>query len=195
MSDFPADMDPDRMAACFRTVGSSGLPAALMKEPRFTARLANLFRCHYDLHETAEREGEEEDRAIAALSRQELEGLAARAGIVLHARDFLREIRGPVLASLGERFGADALEDARRHADLACERPKAVDLDGLEVAVRLDGQACLAGWIAALPAPLARRVRLKWPNDAAVPVTDDAVVIERGPAILRRLASDESPRP
>ncbi|GGB05706.1 hypothetical protein GCM10011491_37240 [Brucella endophytica] len=194
MSDLLSDIDPGRMAVCFRTLGPSGLPAAFMKDPRFTERFADIVRCHYGLQEINEREGDEIDRAIASLPRPELEGLAARAGIVLHARAFIQEIRGRVLAALGDRFGADALEDARRHAGLAGERPNPVDLDALEMAVRRDGQACLAGWIATLPQSLARRVRLKWPNDAAVPMTDDAIAIERGPAILWRLADDASLR-
>ncbi|KKX26169.1 hypothetical protein [Rhizobium sp. LC145] len=189
MSEMPADLHPDRMAACFRTVGATGLPKRLTAEPRFAGRLAGVLHRHYDLTEMDEGSGAPEDQGLVALSRDELERLAVRAGVILRAREFLREIRGPVLAALAERFGPGALEDARRHVDLAGNRPPAIDLDGLEAAVSLDGEACLAAWIAALPAPLSRRVCLKWPNDHAVPSTDDAYVIERGPVILRRLAS------
>jgi hypothetical protein len=190
MKDIPADLHPDRMAVCFRTVGGAGLPERLTTEPRFAARLAGVLHRHYDLAEADDGGVAPADQVLAALSRDQLERLAARAGVILRAREFLREIRGPVLAALAERFGADALEDARRHVDLAGDRPQAVDLDGLEAAVNLDGEACLAAWIAALPAPLSRRLRLKWPNDHAVPSTDDADIIERGPAILQRLAPE-----
>ncbi|OHV79424.1 hypothetical protein [Rhizobium sp. LCM 4573] len=190
MNDMPAGLHPDRMAVCFRTVGAAGLPKRLTAEPRFSARLAGVLYRHYDLTEMDDGSGMREDQVLAALSRDDLERLALHAGVILRAREFLREIRGPVLAALAERFGADALEDARRHVDLAGDRPQAVDLEGLEAAVNNDGEACLAAWIMALPAPLSRRVRLKWPNDHAVPSTDDADIIERGPALLRRLASD-----
>lgn len=193
MSDLPADMHPDRMTACFRTAGSAGLPGALRSEPRFASRLADLVGRHYDLVEVSEDDGDKADHLLAGLSLRELDRLASRAGVVLRARDFLREIRGPMLAAFAERFSADALEDARRHFDLAPDRQKAGDLDGLTAAVEQDGLACLAAWIAALPEPLSRRVRLKWPNDAAVPTTDDMDIIKHGPVIMRRLAANASP--
>lgn len=190
MSDMPSHLHPDRMAVCFRSAGVAGLPEKLTSEPRFAARLAGVLHRHYDLAEIDERGGAQEDQALAGLSREELEGLSVRAGVILRAREFLQEIRGPVLAALAERFGADGLEDARRHVGLAVDRPKTMDLDALEAMVKLEGEACLAAWIAALPLPLSRRVRLKWPNDHAVPVTQDVAILERGPLILRRLASD-----
>ncbi len=191
MSALLAEMHPDRIALCFRTVGVDGLPEGLADEPRFAARLAQIVTRHYDLADTGETI-EEVDRALAVLSRENLEKLAARAGVVLHARQFVQEIRGPVLAALGERFGADALDDARRHPDLAMDKVKIDDLDELEAEIAGDGTACLAAWIEAIPVSLKRRVRLKWPNDHAVPVTDRADLVEHGPAILRRLGHSES---
>jgi len=193
MSDLPADLHPDRMTACFRTARSSSRLAMLGSEPRFAERLASLIRRHYDLGDAAPGDGgTQPDHLLAALPLKELERLAERAGIVLRARNFLGEIRGPVLAALTERFGADAFEDARLHVDLAGGRSGAVDLDGLQAAVRTDGIACLAAWVASLPGPMSRRVRLKWPNDAAVPSTMDSEIIERGPTILRRLIASAS---
>ncbi|MDP9837208.1 hypothetical protein J2T09_001960 [Neorhizobium huautlense] len=191
MSALLAEMHPDRIAVCFRTVGADGLPDGLLDEPRFAARLTQIVTRHYDLADTGE-SVEEADRALALLSRENLEKLAIRAGVVLHARQFVQEIRGPVLAALGERFGADALDDARRHADLAMDKAKIDDLDKLEAEIAGDGTACLAAWIEALPVSLKRRVWLKWPNDHAVPATDRVDLAERGPAILRRLGLFES---
>lgn len=191
MSTLLADMHPDRIALCFRTVGADGLPDRLVDETRFAERLAQIVTRHYDLVDTDE-SIEEADRALALLSRENLEKLAMRAGVVLHARQFVQEIRGPVLTALGERFGADTLDDARRHADLAMDKAKIDDLDELEAEIAGDGTACLAAWIEALPVPLKRRVRLKWPNDHAVPVTDRTGLVEHGPVILRRLGLSES---
>lgn len=191
MSALLADMHPDRIALCFRTVGIDGLPKGLLDEPRFAGRLTQIVTRHYDFADMGE-SVEEADRALALVSRENLEKLTVRAGVVLHARQFVQEIRGPVLAALGERFGADALDDARRHADLATDKAKIDDLDELEAEIARDGTACLAAWIEALPASLRRRVRLKWPSDHTVPVTDNVDLVERGPAILRRLGHSES---
>ena len=186
-----ADMHPDRIAVCFRTVGADGLPDGLLGEPRFAGRIAQIVTRHYDLVD-ANDAIEEADRVLAARARENLEELAVRAGVVLHARQFVQEIRGPVLAALTERFGVDALDDARRHVDLATDRAKITDLDELEAEIARAGTACLAAWIEAIPVSLQRRVRLKWPNDHAVPVTDNTDLVEHGPAILRRLGVSES---
>lgn len=191
MSALLADMHPDRIAVCFRSVGADGLPDGLLDEPRFAARLARIVTRHYDLAD-ADEAIEDADRVLAARARENLEELAVRAGVVLHARHFVQEIRGPVLAALTERFGADALDDARRHADLATDKAKIADLDELEAEIARAGTACLAAWIKALPVSLQRRVRLKWPNDHAVPVTDNTELVEHGPTILRRLCVSES---
>jgi hypothetical protein len=91
-----------------------------MTEPRFAERLFELVTRHYDLGNVVENI-DESDQILAALSRENLDSLAARAGVVVHARQFLQEIRGPVLAALAERFGPQALDDARRHAGLAAD--------------------------------------------------------------------------
>lgn len=186
-----ADIHPDRIALCFRTAGVDGLPDGLLGEPRFAGRLAEIVTRHYDLADTGETL-DEADLALAALSREDLERLAVRAGVVVHARQFVQEIRGPVLAALGERFGPEALDVARRHAGLGLDIARTDDLDALETEIARAGTACLAGWIQTLPASLQRHIRLKWPNDHAVPVTDNADLVEHGPAILRRLGADES---
>jgi hypothetical protein len=191
MSALIADMHPDRIAVCFRTVGAGGLPEGLLSEPRFAGRLGEIVTRHYDLGDAGETE-DDADRVLAALSRENLEKLAMRAGVVLHARQFLQEIRGPVLAALTERFGAQALDDARRHADMAPDMARTDDLDELEAEVARDGTSCLAAWIDAVPISAKRRVRLKWPNDHAVPMADDNRFQECGPAILRRLGATES---
>ncbi|MEB2847437.1 hypothetical protein GAO09_24930 [Rhizobiales bacterium RZME27] len=186
-----AEMHPDRVALCFRTVGANGLPDGLMDEPRFATRLTEIVTCHYDLADTSE-SIDEVDQALALLSRDNLEKLAARAGVVLHARQFVQEIRGPVLSALTDRFGAEALDDARRHGALATDMARTDDLDELEAEVARDGTSCLAAWIEVLPVSLKRRVRLKWPNDHAVPAKDNADLVELGPVILRRLYASES---
>lgn len=177
---------PERIAACFRAGGSGSFIQKLMQEPRFSGRLEALLRQHYGLSEGGDA-GDPADQALAALSLSDFERLAFRAGIVFRARDFIQEIRGPVLAALAERFGEEALQDARLHHDLAGETSLMHDLDGLENAIRDEGQACLAAWIATLPEPFSRQLSLKWPDDAAMPSTIDPDILERGPAIVRRL--------
>lgn len=177
---------PERVAACFRVGGSGGFAKRLIKEPRFSERLETLLRQHYHL-EDEDNAGNSVDRVIAALNLSELEALSFRAGIVFRARVFIQEIRGPMLAAFAERFGEKALQDARLHHAFAGERPLIDELDALEEAVRAEGKACLAAWIATLPKPFSRKLSLKWPDDAAMPSTGDPDILERGPAILRRL--------
>lgn len=185
--EMPSDIHPDRMLACFSTVTSPIVLEHLRNEPRFAGRLAQVVVRHYGLS-SLDDDLSPADKALAALSVEELEAIALRAGVVLNGQVFLREIRGPMLTALGERFGAQALDDARRNADLAAERMPASDLDALEGAVKADGQACLGAWIAALSQPRARQVKLKWPDEMSVPVMSDHGLGDQGLQILRRLA-------
>lgn len=177
---------PQRVAACFGTGGSGSFVQKLMQEPRFAGRLEVLLRQRYCLVENDDG-GEPVDRVLAALSLSELEALAFRAGIIFRARVFIQEIRGPALAAFAERFGEEALEDARLHHDLAGERALIHDLDDLEKAILDEGRACLAAWIATLPEQLSKQLCLKWPDDASMPSASDLDILEHGPAILRRL--------
>jgi hypothetical protein len=189
MSDMPQGLHPDRLIVCFRTAGAAGLPGELTSDPRFSTRLSAVVHRHYDLADEDGESGTREDRILTDGSREQLEQLSGRAGIIFNAKAFVREIRGPVLAAMTERFGAEALESARHNVDLAGDRPRSADLDELAAAVERDGWACLAAWISGLPPQMSRRVQLKWANDHAVPATDDNAIIERGPEILRRLAA------
>lgn len=192
MSALVHDIDRERLAACFRTLSDDGFSDALLSEPRFSERLNDIVKCHYGLSDMDD-DVDEADRMLMALSRAHLEKLAFRAGAVLHARQFLMEVRGPVLSALALRFGPSAMDDARRHVSLAPEMARIDDLDTLEASVSRGGTACLAAWIASLPAPVQRRIRLKWPNDQSVPKTDDVAIGDRGAVILKSLVSCESP--
>lgn len=187
----PLGIHPDRLLACFTTVSSPVVLEHLRDEPRFADRLAAIVAGHYGLS-TIEGPIDSADQALVAFSTEELDAIALRAGVVINARAFLREIRGPMLAALGERFGPLALDDARRFGEMAAERPPAGDVDELEQVVRRDGQACLAAWIAALPEPIARHVKLKWPDDASLPIARDAGTgaADQGAQVLRRLVVD-----
>jgi hypothetical protein len=191
--EMPSGIHADRILACFSTVSSPVVLEHLRGEPRFAARLMEIVARHYGLS-AVDNDIEPADRALADLPREELDAIALRAGVVVNARVFLREIRGPMLTALGERFGAQALEDARRHGELAADRMPVGDIDALEKAVQRDGEACLGAWIATLAEPLARTVKLKWPDDMSVPAVPDEGLREgygdRGPQILRRLILD-----
>lgn len=191
MSGLVQDIDRERLAACFRTPSDAGLPDGFLAEPRFSDRLDDVIKSHYGLSDM-DNDVDEVDRMLTALSRVQLETLAFRAGVVLHARQLLLEVRGPVLSALALRLGQSAMDDARRHVSLAPEMARIDDLDMLEAAVSRAGTACLAAWIASLPGSMQRRIRLKWPNDQAVPKTNDVIIGDCGAAILRSLVSCES---
>jgi hypothetical protein len=187
--EMPSDIHADRILACFSTVSSAVVLEHLRGEPRFAARLTDIVARHYGLS-AIDDDIDPADRTLADFSKDELDAIALRAGVVVNARIFLREIRGPMLAALGERFGAQALEDARQNAELAADRPPVDDIDALEKAVQHDGQACLGAWIAALREPMRRTVMLKWPDDTSVPKGGDEAPGKQGPQILRRLVLD-----
>jgi hypothetical protein len=187
--EMPSDIHADRILACFPTVSSAVVLEHLRGEPRFAARLTDIVARHYGLS-AIDDDIDPADRTLADFSKDDLDAIALRAGVVVNARIFLREIRGPMLAALGERFGAQALEDARQNAELAADRPPVDDIDALEKAVQRDGQACLGAWIAALREPMRRTVMLKWPDDTSVPEGGDEAPGKQGPQILRRLVLD-----
>ncbi|WP_343315002.1 hypothetical protein AAIB41_15930 [Brucella sp. BE17] len=189
MSSILDNVHPERIAACFRAEASGSLAKKLMKEPRFAGRLEALLHQHYQISDDGDAD-DTVDRMIAGLDLSELEALAFRAGIVYRARIFVQEIRGPILAAFAERFGEEALQDARLYHDLAGERLPILDLDALENAIREEGEACLGAWIRTLPEPLSKQLSLKWPDDAAIPATSDADILARGPAIMRRLGEN-----
>lgn len=159
---------PARLAAAFDPSIPRDIAERLLAQPRFADRIAAMLDS-----------GDAPDRNA-------LEALARRAGTVLYARSFVREIRGPVIAGLAERLGT-ALDDARAHVDLGWDRIAPTDPEALDTAIDVAGSACLAAWIADLPEDERRRIALHWPDDAAVPQTDDPTILTLGPPILRRL--------
>lgn len=189
LPEMPSDIHADRLLACFSTVSSPVVLEHLRNEPRFAERLTEIVIGHYGLA-SVDGDIDPADTVLAGLLVEELDAIALRAGVILNGRVFLREIRGPMLAALGERFGPQALEDARRHAELAIDPMPVGDLDALEEAVQSDGRACLGAWIASLPKPLAEQVRLKWSDDASVPAVSVDGPGDRGAQILRRLVKD-----
>lgn len=161
---------PARLASAFDPPLSPETAARLLADPRFADRIDALLGGAHD-----------------APARETLDALAPRAGAVLFARSFLREIRGPVIADLTARFGPEALTDARTHADLAWDRPAPEDAGALAEAVEIAGAACLGAWIDSLPDTERRGVTRQWPDDASLPRTDDDRILTLGPQIMNRL--------
>lgn len=161
---------PKRLAAAFDPPVSEDIASRLLSEPRFSSRIDAMLGISGTVPE-----------------RAALEALVDRAGIVLNARHFVREIRGPVIAEWTARFGADALAEARANVDLGWDRETPDQPSDLDQQLQSDGLACLAAWIAARPAPERRCIAVQWPNDDAVPGTDDPTILTLGPQILDRL--------
>lgn len=163
---------PARLAAAFDPPIPIDVAARLLAQPRFASRIAAML-----------------DSGDAP-ARAALEAIARRAGAVLYARSFVREIRGPVIADLAARLGP-ALDDARAHVDLGWDRIAPTGPDALIAAIDAAGTGCLAAWIADLPEADRRRVALQWPDDGALPQTDDPEILTLGPRIVRRLMEGE----
>lgn len=166
---------PTRVAAAFAPPLPPPVARQLLDHPRFADRIALLLG-PLDLPDDV-------DTALVMQGREGLERLATCAGAVLHARRFLREIRGPVIADLATRLGEDALAVARAHADLAWSREGPADVDAFATTVAADGAACLGAWIT----ECGGSAPLLWPDDDSVPRTDDPEIRTLGPQIVRRL--------
>ncbi len=152
---------PARLAAAFSPPVPQTVAEKLLAEPRFADRITAMLGTPADIDPKA---------------------LALRAGAVLHSRRFVREIRGPAIAEMTARFGAAVLADARAHADLGWDR------EGDPDTIEADGMACIGAWIAQLDPATRARVVLHWPDDAALPQTDDPAILTLGPQIVNRLA-------
>ncbi|MDB6454403.1 hypothetical protein [Falsirhodobacter sp. 20TX0035] len=166
---------PSRLRLLFDPPLPDAVAARLRAEPRFADRIAAM--AGPDPLDGAD----PADRALLAMGREGLETLALRAGVVLHARALLREIRGPVIAALAARFGEGALTDARRHLDLSPDRTDLAEPERIAA----DGTACLSAWLDTLPPALRDHAALAWPDNLP---PGDEVTRTHGPAILRRLA-------
>lgn len=177
-------LHPARLAARFSPPLTEAVAGRLLAEPRFADRIEALFSL--DVAPSAS----EADGILISLCREPLEQLAARAGVVLHARRILQEIRGPVISDFVAHFGEPALVAARAHADLSADRQAPEEGAEFQV-IADDGMACLAAWLSDLPPILHMRVALSWPDDGSLPYTNDPVILSHGPQIMRRLALEQ----
>lgn len=191
-------VDTARLVACFEGAATHEVVEAMRRHPRFTARLEGLLRdrFHLDAVEAAAGSDAEADRAALELDREGLEALAQRCGLVTWSAALAQEIRRPVVAELMDRFGEPEFRAAVAERDLALDARPIGSVDQLALDVARDGNACLAAWIAVLPLDHRRRIALRWPADAEMPIDRDNRFATLGPAILRRvLAARERTRP
>lgn len=165
---------PARLAAFFDPPLPVDIASQLLSHPRFASRIAALLGARDTI-----------------VDKSDLDELALRAGMIFHAPYFVREIRGPAVAELATRFGAEHIAEARLNADLGADfgahRPSPQDIEDLAQAIERDGSACIGAWIASLPEEERRLVALQWADDSAVPTTEDAEILSLGPKILNRL--------
>lgn len=177
------------VAECFSEWGEYSIVAAIQAEQRFQSRLERLFQDHFALPPLNEVEPPaEEDLAIALLAPEHFAALVVPCGVVLHGRSFTQEIRASALRTLKARFGEDLFALAVTNADLASTSTVLTDLDELERAVQLDGGACIAAWLAAQPTSLAAWLRLKATDEPIYSRALSTDLLQRGPAIVRRIA-------
>ena len=135
----------------------------LLAEPRFRTRILGL---------AAERLGRVSDAGhkagqVLAMTSEDLQALAWRAGAVWHGRAVARIIDGESRRRLADHMGLDTLR-------LALEGLAVVPVEervDLSVAAIIDampamGAACLAAWSVVQPLSVARRLDLIRPNAA-----------------------------
>ena len=175
---------PSRLAARLAPGLAAATAARLLASPRLGAQVRRWATNGSEgaLHALAF-----DDRLLAESGPDGLRRAAALAGAIWHGR----RVRGLILArdlqTFIETHGPDARALALRHAALA---PPAEDAGSAELplvdAVALDGRACLAAWLDALPPPAAAAARLTLPEDNEA--QPGPAHREHGPRILRAAA-------
>lgn len=120
------------------------------------------------------------DAALVTSPGARLLALAHAAGAVRHAVRVRALVRGPEIAALAARIGPEARAAALQHTPAAPLPPTVYATGDLAADIAADGAACVAAWLAELPAWAAARLRLAhpWPADGASPALA---------ALLRRL--------
>ncbi len=165
--------------------------ARLQQSGRVQRPLARLLTEKYQLPEAGScQRPAEEDLKLLELPRGRVEQYSRLAGAVFWGHVLAGEIRSRAVAEMKSRIGDLAFELAVHNRDLAADHPPPGDLDLLMQAIETDGRKCWASWQVSLPGPLTAWLRL-W-DEAADDAFSAPTDAERGAAIVRRLARDET---
>lgn len=192
---------PSRLSEVLGEVAEADTRAALARHPRFQPRLVEaVIRRHGLTPPEALPVPEAPDVALFQLAPEAGDELVRCCGMICHAATLASEIRAARVIALKARFGEVPFMVAVGHRELACAAPLTSDDDeALEDAVQRDGVACVAAWLAQLPAELAAWLRLGLVAEvglaeAEIPprIRDHGVAIVRGAAAAMVEAQEAS---
>lgn len=169
-------------------ISSSGC-RLLLSSGRLQGRLSRRLSSHFGLSDTALTLAAE-DRSVALLSGEALEGLAVQCGAVLWANSIAGMIGKEDAAVLHGHLGDDTVASALGHRDLSAPPRPIGSLETIADRVRLDGWSCFYAWLAEMPQAVDARLRLKLPEDEWGTATLDPDHIQLGPSIVRRVIGE-----
>jgi hypothetical protein len=141
----------------------------LLAEPRFHDRLLHLLAGNAVPLDTTVDAG---DRLLLRAGVGQWAELSRACGAVCHAQTFACAIQAAQVQTLTERFGRPLYELALRHRALAWLPAVSEDPAGLEAAVCVTGEACMAAWYAQLSPSSQGWMRLRG-FDEGEPVGDE----------------------
>jgi hypothetical protein len=181
--DAPASTANPALAAALIAPGLLAQTAqTLLTAPRSAARAAALLAAM--LPQPGPDELDALDARLVTAVPSALDAVTFAAGAVWHGKRVRALLRGADIAALEAACGPAARPAALRHAP-----PVAGVTQGPDLAADIarDAAACLAGWVASLPAWAAARMRLLRPIEAAPDYP------EARAALIRALAQETLP--
>lgn len=181
-------IDQERFAACFGgAIGQKGCKR-MISTPRLSGRLSEIISSAYKLGPCPE-PSDNDDRAIALMSKDKLTDLAQRAGIIYWGNTLASIVRSQEVNAFSSILGNDLWMLALQNRDLA--GPIAT-FDSVEAACKEiadDGWKCLSAWCNSQASGTGRRVRLKLAPHDHLDAASESPIADLGPAIVRRAAA------
>jgi hypothetical protein len=181
-------VDHQSLRGCFAQVLSDRAIGEMTDSARFSARLLELLMAHFQLAPLASLTPvSEDDLPVLLLSPTAFSRLPRLCGAVWHAAALSREVRGAVVSEWREQLGPEVFNLALQHREWAGAANLLHSPSALLVAIDRDGQACVADWFAAQPAPLQAWLQLRLPQAALDSQTSRA---EPAPTVLPNAVGD-----
>jgi hypothetical protein len=178
----------DRFPECIPDVPAP-LAARLLGCARLHGNLSALILAHYCLEACTEADFTDARSRFALLDAERLRRVGELAGGIWHAQSLRSIILGHALATVLADFEPQLHGLALENVDLSPEPKRPLDPAALAEAIRRDGMHCLGAFLARLPAPLRRRVLLKFPDGSPVGSPVSELHAALGPMIIDRIAA------
>lgn len=180
---------PARIVACFNGTIEADAARRLQENSRFSARLENMLRPHFELPQLdGPAPADPADALIAAISSDDLVRLTALSGLIRRGGVFAGEIRSNVVRSYNSQFGDANVRQAVANRDLAVKGEIPSDPTDIGTLVASEGNICLAAWMAPQPHSIQAWFRMKMERELELPqsVNQERSGLDR--EIVRRAA-------